>query len=141
MTQGDIVAMKGGDIDDRARRDLLHPPLGPAAIPIAEGFFIGPMTEDDREGGMIFSHPSCDPKIGVQGQSVFVAMRDMQPGEALTHDWATTDDDAYEMPCHCGAANCRQLITGHDGKRTDVQEKDQDYMSGYLQQKIRQASA
>lgn len=141
MTKGDIVAIKGGYIYDRARRDLLQPQLGPAEIPIADGFFIGPMTEDEREGGMLFSNHSCDPNIGVQGQIVFVAMRDIQPGEELTHDWATTDDEAYEMACRCGAANCRRVITGHDWRRKDLQEKYQGYMSWYLQQKIRQASA
>src|SRR5262245_7504234 len=81
LTKGDIVAMKGGSSYDRARRDRLHPQLGPAEIPIAHGFCIGPMTEDERAGGMIFSNHSCDPNIGVHGQIVFVAMRDMQPGE------------------------------------------------------------
>jgi len=141
MTKGDIVAMKGGYIYDRALHDILQPQLGPADIPIADGFFIGPMTEDEREGGMIFSNHSCDPNIGVQGQIIFVAMRDIQTGEELTHDWATTDDEAYEMPCHCGAANCRRVITGQDWRRKDLQKKYQDYMSWYLQQKIRQESA
>jgi SET domain-containing protein len=141
MIKGDIVAIKGGYIFDRARRDRLHPLLGPAEIAIADGFFIGPMTEDEREGGMIFSNHSCDPNIGVRGQIVFVAMRDIQPGEELTHDWATTDDEVYEMPCRCRAANCRQVITGQDWRRKDLQVKYQGYMSWYLQQKMRQASA
>jgi uncharacterized protein len=141
IPRGDIVAIKGGYIYDRARRDLLPPSLGSTEIPIADGFFIGPMREDEREGGMIFSNHSCDPNIGVQGQIVFVAMRDIQPGEELTHDWATTDDEAYEMPCQCGAANCRRVITGQDWRRKDLQEKYQAYLSWYLQQKIRQASA
>jgi hypothetical protein len=141
LTRGDIVAIKGGYIYDRARRDRLPPRLESTEIPIADGFFIGPMREDEREGGMLFSNHSCAPNIGVQGQIVFVAMRDIQPGEELTHDWATTDDEAYEMPCRCGAANCRQVITGQDWRRQDLQEKYQDYMSWYLQQKIRQASA
>ncbi len=99
------------------------------------------MTEDEREGGMIFSNHSCDPNIGVQGQIIFVAMRNIQPGEELTHDWATTDDEAYKVRCHCGAGNCRKIITGQDWRRKDLQEKYQDYMSWYLQQKIRQDPA
>jgi SET domain-containing protein len=46
---------------------------------------------------MIFSNHSCEPNIGVQGQIVFVAMRDIAAGEELTHDWATTDDEDYRM--------------------------------------------
>src|SRR5262245_61520554 len=96
------------------------------------------MTEDEREGGMIFSNHSCDPNIGVQGQIVFVAMRDIQVGEELTQDWATTDDDDYEEPCHCGAPTCRQVITGQDWRKKDLQEKYGEYMSWYLQRKIKQ---
>jgi hypothetical protein len=141
MAMGDIVAIKGGYMYDRARRDTLQPSLGPAEIPIADGFFIGPMTEDEREGGKIFSNHSCDPNIGVQGQIIFVAMRHIQPGEKLTHDWATTDDETYAIPCHGGGANCRGMITGQDWRRRDLQEKYQDYMSWHLQQKIKQESA
>jgi len=85
---------------------------------------------------MIFSNHSCTPNIGIQGQIVFVAMRDIQAGEELTHDWATTDDDTYEMQCHCGAENCRGIITGQDWRRKDLQEKYRDYMAWYLQRKI-----
>jgi uncharacterized protein len=141
MAMGDIVAIQGGYSDDCARRDTLHPSLGPTARPIAAGFFSGPMTEEERAGGMLFSNHSCDPHIGVQGELMFVAMRPIQPGEEVTHDWATTDDEAYAIPCHCGAANCRGTITGQDWRRRDVQEKDQDDMSWSLQHKITPESA
>jgi hypothetical protein len=68
-------------------------------------------------------------------------MRHIQPGEKLTHDWATTDDETYAIPCHGGGANCRGMITGQDWRRRDLQEKYQDYMSWHLQQKIKQESA
>jgi hypothetical protein len=45
------------------------------------------------------------------------------------------------MPCHCGAANCRRVITGQDWRRTELQEKYRDDMSWYVQRKIRQESA
>jgi len=35
--------------------------------------------------------------MGIQGQIVFGAMRDIAPGEELAHDWATTDDLDYEI--------------------------------------------
>ncbi len=137
IAKGDIVAIKGGYIFDRATLVRVEALLGPAEIAVADGFFMGPLAEAEREGGMIFSNHSCDPNIGVQGQIVFVAMRDIEPGEELTHDWATTDDDTYRMECRCGAPNCRKVITGQDWKRKDLQEKYRDYMSWYLQQKIR----
>ncbi len=138
IRKGEIVAIKGGYIFDRSTRGQVEGALGPSEIPIADGFFIGPLSPEEREGAMIFSNHSCDPNIGVQGQIVFVAMRDIEAGEELTHDWATTDDDSYEMACNCGAPNCRKVITGQDWQRKDLQEKYRQYMSWYLQEKIRQ---
>ncbi|HSF31130.1 MAG TPA: SET domain-containing protein-lysine N-methyltransferase [Candidatus Tectomicrobia bacterium] len=136
IPKGEIVAIKGGYIFDAAILREVEPFLGPAQITIADGLFIGPLVKTEREGGMIFSNHSCDPNIGVQGQIVFVAMRDIQAGEELTHDWATTDDDSYEMPCHCGAQHCRGIITGQDWRRQDLQQKYQGYIAWYLQRKI-----
>lgn len=136
IRQGEIVCIKGGHIFDRNTLDAIKETLGPSEIQIAEDLFIGPLTEDQREGSMIFSNHSCDPNIGVKGQIVFVAMRDIAAGEELTHDWATTDDDSYEMECRCGAQNCRGIITGRDWARKDLQEKYRGYMSWYLEAKI-----
>jgi hypothetical protein len=135
ITKGEIVCIKGGHIFNRQTLRKVQPVLGPAEIQIAEDLFIGPLTSEEREGSMIFSNHSCDPNTGVQGQIVFVAVRDIQAGEELTHDWAMTDDDDYEMVCHCGAANCRQIITGQDWRRKDLQEKYGQYMSWYRQEK------
>jgi SET domain-containing protein len=136
IAKGEIVCIKGGHIFNCKTLREIQKALGPAEIQIGEDFFIGPLTEEGREGSMIFSNHSCAPNIGVQGQIVFVAMRDIQAGEELTHDWATTDDDDYEMACHCGASNCRKVITGQDWRRKDLQEKYGNYMSWYLLEKI-----
>ena len=135
--QGEIVCIKGGHIFGRATLAEATKILGPAEIQITDDLFIGPLTEQDREGSMIFSNHSCEPNIGVQGQIVFVALRAIEPGEELTHDWATTDDDDYQMECKCGAPSCRKIITGQDWRRIDLQRKYAGYMSWYLSEKIR----
>jgi SET domain-containing protein len=137
IKKGEIVAIKGGYIFDRSSWKTMEKTLGSAEIPIAEEFVIAPANQNEREGCMIFTNHSCDPNIGVQGQIVFVAMRDIQAGEELTHDWATTDDDTYEMKCNCESENCRGVITGQDWRRKDLQEKYRDFMSWYLIQKIK----
>lgn len=139
IAKGEIVCIKGGRIFNRETLREVAQSLGPAEIQIAEDLFIGPLTEQEREGSMIFSNHSCEPNIGVQGQIVFVAMRDIDAGEELTHDWATTDDDAYEMECNCGAASCRKIITGQDWRRKDLQERYADHMSWYLVEKTRRS--
>lgn len=137
INKGEVVAVKGGYVFNRAKLNELQKLLGAAEIQIGDDLFIGPLGEEEREGGMIFSNHSCEPNIGVQGQIVFVAMRDIREGEELTHDWATTDDDHYEMLCRCGAPNCRKVITGQDWRKKDLQEKYKGYMSWYLIEKIR----
>lgn len=134
---GEVVCVKGGHVFDRRKLEELAPRLGPAEIQIGEDLFIGPVEDAEREGSMIFSNHSCEPNIGVLGQIVFVALRDIEAGEELTHDWATTDDDTYELECRCGAALCRGLITGQDWRRPDLQHKYGRHISAYLLEKIR----
>ena len=140
IKRGEIVCIKGGHIFDRKTLQQVADTLGPAEIQIGEDLFIGPLTEQEREGSMIFSNHSCEPNIGVQGQIVFVALRDIATDEELTHDWATTDDDTYEMECRCGAASCRKIITGQDWRRKELQQKYSGYISWYLIEKIRENS-
>jgi SET domain-containing protein len=137
--RGEVVCVKGGHIFDRERLKEIQPRLGSAEIQIGEDLFIGPLSDDEREGSMIFSNHSCEPNIGVAGQIVFVALRDIEAGEELTHDWATTDDDDYEMECHCGAASCRRVITGQDWRRRDLQEKYGEHVSWFLREKIKRS--
>lgn len=134
--KGEIVCVKGGYIFNRQKLQEVSRSLGSAEIQIAEDMFIGPLNEEEREGSMIFSNHSCDPNIGIQGQIVFVAMRDIDAGEELTHDWATTDVDSYQMECNCGADNCRKVITGQDWRRKELQEKYRGFFSWYILEKI-----
>jgi SET domain-containing protein len=140
IAKGEVVCVKGGYIFDREILNTMPDWYRAAEIQVADDLFIGPLNEDEREGSMIFSNHSCEPNIGVQGQIIFVAMRDIEEGEELTHDWATTDDDDYEIECHCGSASCRKVITGQDWRRADLQEKYEGYMSWYLTEKIKQTN-
>lgn len=136
MDAGEIVCVKGGYIFTRAALAEVAPVLGPAEIQIADDLFIGPRELDEREGAMIFSNHSCEPNIGVQGQIVFVALRQILPGEELTHDWATTDDDDYTLECRCGAPTCRRIVTGKDWKTSDLQRKYRGLFSWYIERLI-----
>jgi len=112
--------------------------MGSAEIQISEELFIAPIEQNEREGSMLYTNHSCNPNIAIQGQIVFVAMKDIQSGEELTHDWATTDDLDYEMECKCGASNCRGTVTGKDWMKIELQEKYKGWFCWFLQQKIDQ---
>lgn len=57
---------------------------------------------------------SCDPNCRLDmDRFVLVALRDTAAGDALTIDYAVTEDVLYrQFACHCGAANCRRWIIG-----------------------------
>ena len=135
---GEIVCVKGGYIFDRQTLKEVAARLGAAEIQISSDLFIGPLREEEREGSMIFSNHSCEPNLGVRGQIVFVAMRRVEAGEELTHDWAMTDDDDYEMECRCGRKSCRKVITGQDWRKPELQEKYSGYISWYLTEKSKE---
>ncbi|HJQ31179.1 MAG TPA: SET domain-containing protein-lysine N-methyltransferase [Pyrinomonadaceae bacterium] len=136
---GEVVCVKGGYVFDRETLRSMPEWYASAEIQVAEDLFIGPLAQEEREGSMVFSNHSCEPNVGVRGQIVFVAMRAIEAGEELTHDWATTDDDVYELECNCGAHACRRRITGQDWRRKDLQEKYRGFFSSYLAEKIRLA--
>jgi hypothetical protein len=140
FAQGEVVCVKGGYVFDRATLKSMPDWYKSAEIQLTEDLFIGPFEEDEREGSMVFSNHSCEPNIGVRGQIVFVAMRPIEADEELTHDWATTDDDDYELDCRCGASNCRRVITGQDWRRPELQEKYRGYFSAFLADKIARVS-
>ena len=133
---GEIVAVKGGHILTQQEWATLEPQLGSAEIQISAELFIAPTKEEQRVGSMLYTNHSCNPNIAIQGQIVFVAMRDIAPNEELTHDWATTDDLDYVMECNCGSPNCRRTITGKDWMKPELQEKYKGWFCWFIQRKI-----
>lgn len=84
-----------------------------------------------------FMNHSCDPNVG--SHSDFhrtVAMRDIEPGEELTYDYAMTDAGRYDLQCFCGKPNCRKIIRGTDWMLAELQERYQGYFQKNVQEKI-----
>jgi uncharacterized protein len=136
IARGEIVAVKGGYVVGAAEWRRLEPTLGSAEIQLTEDLFIAPVHPDHREGSMLYVNHSCDPNLALQGQIVLVAMRDVQAGEELTIDWATTDDLDDELACHCGSPRCRGTVTGKDWMKPDLQERYRGWFCWFLQRKI-----
>jgi len=80
---------------------------------------------------------SCEPNLGLQGQIVYVALRDIGVDEELTFDYAMNEDDPNEiMKCQCGADSCRNVITGVDWKKPEIQSRYNGYFSWFIQRRI-----
>lgn len=52
---------------------------------------------------------SCDANTEVDN-FCDVAKRDIKKGEEITSDYSETETPDFEMVCHCGSKNCRQII-------------------------------
>ena len=133
---GEIVAVKGGAILTQDEWGALEGELGSAEIQIAESLYIAPTSQTDRESSMLYTNHSCSPNIGIQGQIVFVAMREIEADEELTHDWATTDNEDYSLKCQCGSLECRGQITGKDWMCPELQVRYQGWFAWHIQRAI-----
>jgi hypothetical protein len=136
INRGEIAVVKGGYILTRAQRDEIGQELGPSEIQITEDLYIGPATRREREGGMMHLNHSCEPNLGIQGQVVYVALRDIAADEELTFDYAMNDDEPYEMRCRCGSRLCRGTISGRDWQKPELQRKYDGYFSWFIQRRI-----
>jgi uncharacterized protein len=137
IARGEIVCVKGGHLLDKVEFAKYQRAANDAELQIADDLFLAPVTEAEFEDVMMFLNHSCEPNVGIQGQIVFVAMRDIAAGEELTLDYATIDQDCEPMACRCGAEGCRRLITGRDWQRPELQRKYGSYFAWYLLEKIR----
>ena len=137
ISKDEVVVIKGGYVMTRSQRDEVSKTFGPSEIQITEDLFIGPTTQKEFEGGMMHLNHSCEPNLGLHGQIVFVALRDIARDEELTFDYAMTDDDPAEvMDCNCGKLACRGKVTGSDWKSPDIQRRYNGYFSWFIQRRI-----
>jgi len=63
-----------------------------------------------------FMNHSCRPAVLAPGFDIDVAIRDVEAGEQLTCDYALLNLE-HEMPCGCGAEDCRHVIKPNDPSR------------------------
>src|SRR5262245_18022281 len=87
IRKGETVAIKGGHVYDARTLARARGRIAVSYIQIADGFFIGALTAAEVARNKIFINHSCAPNLGIRGQIVYVAMRDIRAGEELTYDW------------------------------------------------------
>lgn len=76
----------------------------------------------NEQGNEKYMNHSCDPNTWWLDDETMIARRDIKEGEEVTYDYATTEVTIpFEMNCHCGAANCRGVITNRDHLNIDWQ--------------------
>jgi hypothetical protein len=97
--RGQLIARITGNIVPRLRQHTLQ--ITPTTH-LHDPYFTG------------FLLHSCAPNVFLDMQEFEVwALRDIEEGQALTMDYASTEDVLYrQFPCLCGTPNCRYWITG-----------------------------
>jgi hypothetical protein len=103
IRKGEIVAIKGGHVYDARELARVRRRVAASYIQIADGFFIGARTAAEVRRNKIFINHSCEPNLGIRGQIVYVALRDVAAGEELTYDWAMEENQPARTQCRCGA--------------------------------------
>jgi hypothetical protein len=81
---------------------------------------------------------SCDPSLAWAPDGPgLVAFRDVEPGEELTVDYATSSTDpALVVRCHCETYRCRQLVTGDDWRIPQVQQRYAGHLAPAVQREV-----
>ena len=124
-----------GEFINCNKADTLYEQGNDHMIQVDDDLFFAAVSTDDIEDEDHINH-SCEPNCGIRGSLQIVAMRDVEPGEEMTLDYAMFESSQYSFKCICGARNCRRTITGDDWRILELQKRYAGYFSGYLQKKI-----
>ncbi len=133
---GELVALKGGHIIDRATLKTKKDVIQGSQLQIAENLYIAPLSADELASSMIYFNHCCEPNLGINGQIAFVALRDIQAGEELAVDYGTIYGDDFEMECSCGTDNCRHHMSGADWLDPEFQKKYRGHFAWFLTQRF-----
>ncbi len=136
IARDEIVAIKAGNIITLDELEQATRVAGDMALQIDDEFYIAPRSPDEVMDMSVMINHSCDPNVGFRGQVVYVAMRDIEAGEELCHDYAMERSDDYELDCRCGSPLCRGKVTGQDWKLPELQQRYGDYFSIYIRNKF-----
>lgn len=136
IEEREVVAVKAGHIVTADQLAEITSSVGDYALQIHDRFYLSPTSKEEITGMTIFINHSCDPNVGFDGQITYVAMRDIEPGVELCHDYAMERTDRYSLNCLCGSKLCRGTVTGEDWKIPELQRRYGDYFSSYILKKI-----
>jgi len=130
---GETLLVWGGDVVTGEQLSWMSEEKHRLAVQIEEDLYL----VTPNEGPADWVNHSCDPNAGLIGQIVLVALHDIQKGDEICFDYATTDGSSYdEFECGCGGRHCRTHVTGDDWKLPELQTRYKGHFSPYIQRRI-----
>ena len=120
IKKGELIRYIKGDVKFKINKGKKDSLSNPNWVGIGENQWIDP------EKPYKFLNHSCNPSAGVKGKVSMYAIRDIKEGEEITIDYSTIEaDQLWEMPCSCGANNCRKIVKS-------IQYLPENYFKKYL---------
>ncbi|CAI7763974.1 unnamed protein product [Closterium sp. NIES-54] len=95
-------------------------------------------TDPDEDPSLYYNH-SCDPNSWYINPRCMVALRDIQPGEQITYDYASTETEGSMhagLLCRCGATCCRGTLKFSEWRSRDWQQRNAGHCSAYIERKM-----
>ncbi len=137
IRKGEIVAVKGGHITDAATVAGLPEAIRNSGFPLADDHYLAALHPDEHEDVMMLVNHSCAPNVGMGGNILLVAVREIGTGEEVTIDYALfLGDPEFVMDCNCGTEACRGTITGDDWRRPELQVRHRGRFAWWIQRRI-----
>lgn len=134
IAAGEVVVAFGGRCLTRVEFELLPVTQQVRSIQVEETLFLVAPVEPEPAD---FINHSCDPNCALSGNSIVVSLRDIEVGDVLTYDYATSHGCDYdEFECVCGSVNCRGKVTGYDWMLPELQLRYRGCFSPYLARRI-----
>ena len=134
ISAGETVAAFGGSVVPLAVLQTFNDDRQSRSIQVDTDLYL--VSGETPDAGDMLNH-SCEPNCGISGQILLVAMRDIEPGEELSFDYAMCDASDYdEFRCLCGEPTCREIVTGSDWRDPVLQAKYAGWFSPYLERRI-----
>lgn len=139
IMKGEVIHVTAGRILTNAEYAELPKRYQGYCCDISDKTVLCPLDFENPTIDWFINH-SCNPNIGSAGDFyTLVAMRDIEPGEEITMDYAMVDEDPdprWNMDCYCGAPNCRKVITGNDWMLPELRERYRGYFQKNIQERI-----
>jgi SET domain-containing protein len=122
ISAGEPVVVYGGIIIPKDDLTEYRALVGDYDVPFDEDFSIAPTSREEAIAVVSINH-SCEPTLGWKSPIMLVAIKDVEPGEELTVEYAMHGCYPEEMKCGCGTPSCRKTIRPDDWKDPEIQAK------------------
>ncbi len=115
LVAGAAVERLGGRVIGDVELAALRPPY--SSLSVADGVHL----LLDPEHPARYGNHSCAPNLWHLDATTIALRTDVPADTELTIDYAThTGVSAWSMPCACGSAVCRGVVTGEDWRRPEL---------------------